>query len=195
MKLGAPFQEEFAIRDDEHQRMALQAAEQERRANALAKVDIFAPLSDDDRAALAPQLRYAPFVAGDVMTRQGAVAHWLYLVISGTADVTVETPAGRSLVGRLEAGDIFGEMGMLTGAPRTATVTARTDTICYRLDKAAFESVIRSRPDIAESISRVLADRRKQLDGEVAAAQGEERRMQRDDILEKVRRFFGLTQG
>jgi small-conductance mechanosensitive channel len=60
MKLGAPYQEEFAIRDDEHQRLALQAADQERRMSALAKVDIFAPLSDEERTALAPHLRTPP---------------------------------------------------------------------------------------------------------------------------------------
>jgi small-conductance mechanosensitive channel len=195
MKLGAPFQEEFAIRDDEQQRTALKAADLERRVRALAQVDIFAPLSDAERAELAPYLRYAPFVAGDVMTRQGAVAHWLYLVVSGTADVSVETAAGKSQVGTLEAGAIFGEMGMLTGAPRSATVTARTDTICYRLDKAGFESVIRARPDIAEAITRVLADRRKQTDGEIAASAAGGRKARHDDLLDKVRRFFGLTPG
>jgi CRP-like cAMP-binding protein len=128
------------------------------------------------------------------MTRQGAVAHWLYLIVSGSAEVSVETPAGKSIVGALEAGAIFGEMGMLTGAPRSATVTARTDTICYRLDKAGFESVIRGRPDVAEAITRVLAARRRQTESEVAAAHAAGHAMRHDDILEKVRRFFGLAQ-
>lgn len=193
MKLGAPYQEEFWIRDDEQQRTALQAADHERRVRALAEVDLFAPLSESERAALAPHLRYAPFVAGDVMTRQGATAHWLYLIVSGTADVSVESPAGRGALGSLVAGDIFGEMGMLTGAPRSATVTARTDTICYRLDKAGFESVIHARPDIAEAISRVLVERRAGLEGRLAAAHALDHAPPHDDILEGVRRFFGLA--
>ena len=80
----------------------------------------------DPRRALAPHLRYAPFVAGDVITREGAVAHWLYLIISGTADVSVATGAGPLPVGRLESGDLFGELGLLSGSRRSATVTARS---------------------------------------------------------------------
>ena len=194
MKLGAAFEEQFLIRDDEQQRLALQAADLERRVRALAQVDLFAALSDAERAALAPHLRYAPFVAGDVMTRQGAVAHWLYLVIAGEADVSVEGSGGRTRVGSLGAGDIFGEMGMLTGEPRTATVTARTDTICYRLDKAGFESIIRGRPDIAEAVSRVLAERRARLEGELSSLRPSAGAHHPTDILERVRRFFGLPE-
>jgi small-conductance mechanosensitive channel/CRP-like cAMP-binding protein len=194
MKLGAPYQEEFAIRDDEQQRLALQEADLERRTRALAQVDLFSALSDAERAALAPHLRYAPFVAGDVMTRQGAVAHWLYLVISGEAEVTAEGSGGRIHIGKLGAGDIFGEMGMLTGAPRTATVTARTDTTCYRLDKAGFESIIRGRPDILEAMSRVLAARRAELDGSLSAVPVPGAAPRHDDIHQRVRRFFGLPE-
>jgi small-conductance mechanosensitive channel/CRP-like cAMP-binding protein len=193
MKLGAPYTEEFAIRDDEQQRLALKAADRERRMAALAQVDLFMTLSEAERAELAPHLRYAPFVAGDVMTRQGAVAHWLYLIVSGRAEVSVDSTAGHGHVSNLEAGDVFGEMGMLTGAPRSATVTAVTDTICYRLDKAGFESIIHARPDIAEAMSRVLATRRTQLEGEIAAAGTRSASVRADDILDRVRRFFGLT--
>ena len=52
-------------------------------------------------------------------------------------------------VAKLHANDVFGEMGMLTGEPRTATVTALTDTVCYRLDKQAFNDTLHRRPEIA----------------------------------------------
>jgi small-conductance mechanosensitive channel/CRP-like cAMP-binding protein len=192
MKLGAPYQEQFWIRDDEEQRRAVQVADHERRVRALAAVDLFAPLSDAEREALAPHLRYAPFVAGDVMTRQGAVAHWLYLIIAGYADVHVDGADGHTRVGELGPGTIFGEMGLLTGAPRRATVTARTDVVCYRLDKDGFEAIVRGRPDIAESISRVLAERNRRTEGLLASAHAAGGDTHHDDILEKVRRFFGL---
>jgi small-conductance mechanosensitive channel/CRP-like cAMP-binding protein len=195
MKLGAPYEEQLGLRDDEHHRLAQQAADLERRALALARVDLFRGLSEAERTKLAPHLRHAPFVAGDVMTRQGAVAHWLYLVVSGEADVWVDTEGGRTRVGGLRAGDVFGEMGMLTGAPRAATVIARADTVCYRLDKEGFESILHARPDIAEGISRVLAGRRTQLEDGLAAARAQEGPMRQQDILDSVRRFFGLGSG
>lgn len=192
MKLGAPYQEQFEIRDDEEQRRAVERADHERRVRALAAVDLFAPLSDAEHEALAPHLRYAPFVAGDVMTRQGAVAHWLYLVVAGQAQVHVDGPDGHTRVGELGPGTVFGEMGMLTGAPRRATVTARTDVICYRLDKEGFESIVRGRPDIAEAMARVLAERNQRTEGLLAQAHDAAGDMRHADILEKVRRFFGV---
>lgn len=73
---------------------------------------------------------HAPFAAGDILTRQGAVAHWLYLVIHGEATVLVDGPEGRILVATLHDGDIFGQMGMLTGEACSATVVAVTAVDC-----------------------------------------------------------------
>ena len=194
MKLGAPYNEQYYIRDDEAQRRAVEAADLERRLKALSKVKLFGPLTEAERAALAPHLRYAPFVAGDVITRQGAVAHWLYLIISGTADVVVQLPSGAIPVGHLEDGDVFGEMGMLTGEPRSATVTARTDTMCYRLDKEGFESVVRARPDVADAMARLLAGRQADTRDDVSAASMARPTATHGEILGRVRRFFGLAE-
>jgi len=82
-------------------------------------------------------------------------------------------------------------MGMMTGAPRSASVSARTDVICYRLDKEGFGSIIKARPDIAEAISGVLARRQDELHALGAHAEAG----QPDHsaaILAKIREFFGL---
>jgi len=81
---------------------------------------------------------------------------------------------------------------MMTGAARTATVTARTDTVCYRLDKEGFAQVIRARPDIAEAMSRVLAPRQAQLNEVRLAAGHAEEPGHGEDILARIRSFFGL---
>jgi CRP-like cAMP-binding protein len=194
MKLAVPYQEELGLRDDEPHRAAHAAREQHLRVAALAAVDLFAPLSDTEREALAAHLVYAPFVAGDVMTRQGAVAHWLYLVTSGTADVWIETPEGRRAVGTLGPGEVFGEMGMMTGAPRGATVSARTDVACYRLDKSGFATIVSNRPDIAEAMSRILAAREAQTAGRREPSGREAHGVPHRDMLERVRRFFGIEE-
>ncbi len=94
----------------------------------------------------------------------------------------------------LLAGNVFGEMGMMTGEPRRATITARTDIECYRLDKAGFEKVLRSRPDIAGEMSRVLAARQSELtDRREAAGAGARRDTRGEDILARIRSFFGLA--
>jgi len=193
MKLGAPYQEQFDIRDDDAHRAAEREADRARRIAALERVELFASLSEAERETLARHLVYAPFVRGDVMTRQGAVAHWLYLIIEGEADVWTESPRGRHPVTTLEGGSIFGEMGMMTGAPRTATVTARTDVLCYRLDKAGFAEIIQARPDVAEAMSKVLAKRQEELHDHRAAAPSA-RAHEHADILARIRSFFGLEE-
>ena len=194
MGLAVAREERLIIKDNEAHRAAERARDLARRKTALAGVDLFAALSDAERDMLAQHLVYAPFVKGDTVTRQGAVAHWLYLIITGEAEVWVDTPAGRTHVSTIKAGGVFGEMGMLTGEPRGATITARTDVECYRLDKAGFETVLRTRPDIASELSRVLVTRENELAWrrDAAAAAGRAP-VRHDDILERIRGFFGLT--
>jgi len=194
MKLGVPYSEQLTIDDDEEHRTASAARERERRLRALAGVELFTPLSAAEREELADHLVYAPFVAGDVMTRQGAVAHWLYLIVSGEALVSTDGPEGHHDIGTLEAGSVFGEMGMMTGAARSATVTAASDVVCYRLDKAGFETVIRKRPDVAEAMSRILAARQTDLHDRLAAHQAAQHpRAAHADILAGIRAFFGIA--
>ena len=195
MKLGVPYQEELSVKDNEAHRESERAFERNRRLDVLARVDLFAPLASTEREALADHLTYAPFVAGDVITRQGAVAHWLYLILSGRADVWLDTPQGRSHVNALEAGDVFGEMGLMTGEPRRATVTAVSDVVCYRLDKPGFETILKARPDIAGVISKVLAARETQLEGRrEAAIRADHAPAHHDAILARIRSFFGLRE-
>jgi small-conductance mechanosensitive channel len=193
MGLAVTREERLIIKDNEAHRAAEAARDLARRRRALAGVDLFAALSDTERDQLTQYLVYAPFVKGDTITRQGAVAHFLYLIVSGEADVWVDTPAGRTHVSTIKGGGVFGEMGMLTGEPRRATITARTDVECYRLDKAGFETVLRTRPDVAGELSRVLVSRESELAWrrDVAAAAGRAP-ARHDDILARIRGFFGL---
>jgi hypothetical protein len=122
---------------------------------------MFAELSADEQAEIAERLQYAPFARGDIITKQGDASHWLYIVAFGEAEVLYELPdSPPRVVGSLHAGQFFGEMGLLAGEARYATVIAKTDVECYRLDKAAFQGLLLSRPAIAEEVSRVVGSRR-----------------------------------
>jgi small-conductance mechanosensitive channel len=193
MALAVTREERLIIKDNESHRAAERAEDLARRKAALAGVALFAALSDAERGQLAEHLVYAPFVKGDTITRQGAVAHWLYLIISGQADVCFDTAAGRTQVSTIMAGEVFGEMGMLTGEPRHATVIARTNVECYRLDKAGFQTVLHTRPDIAGELSRVLVERENDLAWRKDAAAAANRApMAHEDVLARIRGFFGL---
>lgn len=168
--------------------------EETRRLQALSRVELFSHLSDEERRALATRLRHAPFGPGETMTRQGAEAHWLYMIIEGDASVRVTTDGRQREVATLHAGDFFGEMSLLTGEKRTATVVATTPIECYRLDKAAFHSLLSSRPELAERIADILARRRNEL---VEVREGRDDsvdlgRVSSADLLGRIRRFFAI---
>ena len=163
-----------------------------RRVEALSALTIFGELTSQERSLLEGQLEYVPFTAGEKMTRQGAVAHWLYVMTTGTAEVRrVQEDGDKLLLGTLQAPDFFGEMGLMTGEPRIADVVAKTDVECFRLRKEGFQKVLLGRPEIAKELSARLAERRVRL----LAASGESPKSQVEEeerIFAAIGRFFGL---
>jgi hypothetical protein len=192
IRLAVPQEERMHIQEQE-QRTLTVAEDTARRRRALENIELFASLTDDERAALAPRLISAPFVKGDTITRQGAVAHWLYMIASGEADIWAEDNGNRTHIATLQTGAVFGEMGMMTGEPRRATVTAKTDVECLRLDKSSFESILRARPDIAEEIATVIVKRRTELEAARENAHAKTSAVpQHTVMLARIRDFFGL---
>jgi CRP-like cAMP-binding protein len=194
IRLPVPEQNVHVIKEGEKQNQVRHSRESARRIDALHKVDLFKLFSESELQAVADSLKFAPFAKGDVITRQGAVAHWLYILTEGEAEVVLETPAGKHTLNSIRAPNFFGEMGMMTGAPRSATVTAKTDVECYQLDKKSFESIIHSRPSIAEEITQVLVARQAELhsvQNDLAGADNS-KAQQHLEILDRVKRFIGL---
>ena len=180
----------------EAHRIQVYEREIERRLAALKVVDLFGGLNAEELRLVAERLTYSPFAQGELITRQGNVAHWLYILTAGEADIVLENgPAGRQRINTLAAGSFFGEAGMMTGAPRSATVVARSNVECYRLDKSAFESILHARPELAEEISRIMVSRQ----GALAAAASEHttgaqnHARRHTEVLEKIRAFFGVA--
>lgn len=196
--LSIPASKFFEVREGEKHEQLSHERETNRRLAALSHVDLFASLTPEELRTLADRLHFAPFTAGEVITRQGAEAHWLYMIAKGSAQVVVSAEGLEKLVAILGVGDFFGEMSLMTGAPRTTSVTALEDTHCYRLDKAGFHDILHKRPEIAEHISKVLAEREPGLEAarsELAAEVRDKKlREAHLDLLTRIRRFFGLAQ-
>ncbi|TAJ78002.1 MAG: mechanosensitive ion channel [Gallionellaceae bacterium] len=169
------------------------------RVKTLRRVELFSQMNDTELNALAERLRFAPFAKGDVIARQGDErSHWMYIIINGEAEVYVETHAGgRRTISTLGKGSFFGEMGLMTGASRSASVIAKTDVECYRLDKEALEAVLRARPSIAEEISHILVTRRAELDTVMRDMDAQSAQaalsQQHSEILSTIKRFFSLN--
>lgn len=184
-----------AVSRDEAHADVVRKREISRRLEMLRGVDLFSVLSEEEIGEVAERLQYAPFARGDVITKQGNVAHWLYIVAFGEVEVRYE-PAngGAQVLATLRSGQFFGEMALLTGDARSATVVAKSDVECYRLDRASFQGLLLSRPEIAEGMSRVISSRRPELDKvrEAFATQPPTAPVESADLLKKIQRFFGL---
>lgn len=195
--LSIPARSLFITEEDEGRRERKRDEEIGARFETLSNVELFQSLTDEERRELAASLSVAPFARGESITRQGAEAHWLYIMTKGEAEVRVAVDGNLSkTVATLYAGDFFGEMGLMTGEPRAATIIALTEVECYRVDKDSFHEIIRRRPQIAEDISHVLARRRVELEA-VRLGLNEEAKRQRmkhaqGDLLKRIRSFFTL---
>jgi small-conductance mechanosensitive channel/CRP-like cAMP-binding protein len=174
--------------------------EQGSRVALLRSLELFAPLTDDETQALAAQLRPAPLAPGDVVTRQGEPSDSLFILARG--DVAIFRDGehgrqGRKLLAKLKEPAFFGEMGLLTGQARTATIIAESEGLCYRLDKSGFEAIIQARPLLAEAMSQTVAARQAANDATLASLSAEARAQatgtRASELVRRIRQFFGLN--
>ena len=195
--LAIPAKTIFVSQDDSEHRDRKRVRQLESHKAALAAIDLFANLSEDEQRTLAASAQLAPFSAHEVITRQGAKAHWLYVLLKGSAAVRVSAPGGDDRqVAVLEAPNFFGEMALMTGQPREATVIAQGEVECLRVDRKDLEGIIQQRPEIASEISGVLATRRVELaaarEGLDSVAKSQRLSSERSRILHAIRDFFAL---
>lgn len=168
------------------------------RIKTLRKVELLSQMTDGELKTLAEKLKFMPFARGSVITKQGATGqHWLFIIINGEVEVYIDTADGaRRSLNVLSKGSFFGEMSLMTGSPRAASVIAKSDVECYRLDKEAFEEIMRARPGIADEVTHILVMRRTQLDSALQnmdeAALHSEIHNRHSEVLATIKRFFGL---
>jgi len=197
IELATPTQSVLLTQETD-ERVARQTEEEaHHRVIVLHKLELFRMLHEKELLRLAQHLTPAPFVKGDIIIRQGSIAHNLYIISEGHVDVVVENAEKESSkVADLGPGKFFGEIGLLTGEPRVATVIATTPVQSYRLDKESLQEIMKARPAIAEEISHVLAQRQTELNSILHNLDSESKakRLQRDqsDILGKIKNFFSL---
>jgi small-conductance mechanosensitive channel/CRP-like cAMP-binding protein len=159
---------------------------------ALDRVEIFSEMSVEERRALAAVVRERLFGAGEVVVRQDAAGASMFVVQSGEVRVTLD---GEREVARIGPGGVLGEMSLLTGEPRTATVSAvGGDTVLLEIDAEAFRRVVLANPAVVEAISLIVVARRAGLD-RVRAMAEEQRaalRVESQSLLARIRQFLRL---
>lgn len=127
----------------------------------LARVPIFMALSKEQLSTLAKLVAHRTFPRGTVIIREDDTDAALYIILKGQVSVTKRGPAGQDdlKLATLDEGDFFGEMALLDGAPRSASVTALTPTECLLLTRWVFYTTLRSDPEIAVAMLPTLSKR------------------------------------
>ncbi len=163
--------------------------------NALKGMDFLAPLNDDEMKKVAASAKIETFGSGEAMVRQGEKGHTCYFILSGGADVLIHDAAGsETFIATLRAGEFFGEMSLLTGEPRKATVTAKADSTCIVIDPQSFKLIFDEHPDMAGRLSVLLAKRLSEhAEAKSKAATRADTGMNaQGSILSRIKRFFNM---
>jgi CRP-like cAMP-binding protein/di/tricarboxylate transporter len=149
------------------------------------ELPLFRGLSRIDLAKLLPEIEDARFAAGEILFREGDVGDALFVLRAGR----VEVEAGGGIFGpvrlaELGAGDCLGELALLTGEPRNATVRALTAVDAWRLGKDRFEGLVAEHPELALALIRSLVARLTATDHELARAQEQLRLRAEEHLIE-----------
>ena len=176
--------------------------ERERRADELMsimqKVEIFSLLSNAELRDLVSHVTVKTYAVGEIPVQQGEPGNSFYIIKSGRVDVVVEKSSrDKAVVATLGPGNFFGEMSLLTGAVRTASIHVKEDAEFIVVDKVSFGTTLINNPAIAESLSQILSARQAGLDAERerldASALERRKKDESGEMLSKIKDFFGLA--
>ena len=156
----------------------------------LSAVDIFAPLSAEETALLAQAAVSHVFAPSETVIRAGDAGSSMFVVHNGRVSVQINENGVSRSVATLNEGDFFGEMALFTGEPRAANIVALEETEVLEIGHDAMKKVFDTNPDLVESLSFIIAERRKGL-----VAQRDVRGRGQDEsagLLSSIKRFFGI---
>jgi CRP-like cAMP-binding protein len=132
------------------------------RADSLVRVPILATVPPRELADLASAMREHTYAPGDHLTTEGEGGIAFFVILEGSATVTVRG----DVKGKLTAGDHFGELAMIAGDKRGATITADTDMRCLSMTRWEFRPFVTEHPEVAWSLLETLAKRLREAAGD-----------------------------
>ena len=160
----------------------------------LSAIEILEPLSDEETMQIAKATARRMFAPGETIIRQGAAGNTMFIINSGRVTVQITDNDGSTAprtLATLDEGRFFGEMALLTGEPRSATIVAAEETEVFEIGHAAVKQLFNNNPYVVEGLSRAVAERRMLLNK--TADQPEEVEREHAGIFSAIKRFFSLN--
>ena len=157
----------------------------------LNNISIFIPLNDEEVESLANASAVRVFAPGEKIVRKGQKGHSMFVIHRGSVYIEIMEDGKMKKFKTLREGEFFGEMGLFTGEPRTANVIAEEETEVLEIDHLCIKPIFESNPELVESFSKLIDERRKLL-----LEQHEELKTieQTDEVgvFDSIKKFFGL---
>lgn len=167
--------------------------------DSLKNIEFLSPINYDELRNIAAYSSFETFGAGETIVKQGDTGDTFYLIHSGGVDVLFRDSSGsEKLLATLKQGEFFGEMSLLAGEPRRATVIAREDTSCIVVTSKGFQNAFIRNPNLAESLSELLAKRSGKLEEIKNLAIPERDKLEAEislkkNILNKIKNIFKVN--
>lgn len=160
--------------------------------NRLSSVPIFAPLSDEETRKLAQGTTARVFAPSEAIVRKGQAGNSMFVINRGAVKVQILDDGFPKTINRIGENDFFGEMSLLTGQPRSATIVAEEETEVLQIKKRALKPILESNPDLVKAICDIIEERRQLLkveNKEPTETADEKNR----SVLGSIKNFFGLN--
>lgn len=154
----------------------------------LRESELFALLDEATLAALVEQAPVLVYGTDEVVVRQGEAGSSLFVVLKGHLVVAIDG----AVVGAIKHGSFFGEMSLLTGEPRSATVRAACEVWLAEITKETMEPILRANPAVLEGISAILAQREQSRARHATVSEQHPAAPRSEDYLKRLKYFFGL---
>lgn len=154
-------------------------------------------LSPNQLDKLLADARLLRFGRGERIIEQGDEGRSMFILVHGQAEVYVKVGGAEKHVATLRDGDYCGEMSLLTGEVRTATVQARTDCEMWEVDKDTLANILADNQHLLEKLSEILAKRKMEVDGIIESSMSEQEKTQtvaryKEGFLKRLYGFFEL---
>lgn len=163
------------------------------RISILKNVDLLNVLTDDELEIIAKNIEIGYYNKNEMILNQNEKGDSMYILVEGILDVFVKSEQGEEIqVGKLTPGDFFGEMSLLTGEPRSASIKSRSESLVFKVNKTSLSPILEQRAVLAEEFGKVISERQSSNIEKLTLLQQQKHPGKFENIVNKIISFFQL---